>query len=264
MKKCFTINYLRTPTEIKRYFELLVKPGLYQAAEIFYPYQIAISDQDAYFNALKECLEVPNFSFLLHLPYGPSNNLAKMEDIALTKNRLIDAIKFGKKLNVKYFTLHPGEISDNIDVQEALKLSIKNVQELADMISPLGMTLMVENLISSSELCVNPNDVLNYLTQINRSNVAFTFDIGHAFVAGYQNASNYLSNLTNYLQHLHLSDNFGNTDAHGLLGSGAIDFKRFFKYLKEINYRGYYCAEVIHQSPEELIEMAKLMDIWNN
>jgi len=262
MKKCFTINHLRTPAEIKLYLEKLIKTNLYQACEIFYPYQLSMEGQKAYFDALEDFLVIPNFEFILHLPFGPNNNLATTINLNQTKKRLKEAIEFGERLKVKKLTLHSGEIMNDLLKEDAIKLSILNVQELADIVKPLKMTIMVENLIGMKELCVSPNEVLSFLKEVNRPNVKFTFDCGHANVAGYKDLSSFVLMLKKYLYHLHLSDNFGDEDAHSLLGSGSIDFFVFFKTLKNINYNQYYCVEVFHQGLDDLIQMAKLMDKW--
>ena len=55
MKKCFTINPLRTVDEVKSYYELFEK-DIYQAIEIFFPYNQTKERYDEYTNSIKDLI----------------------------------------------------------------------------------------------------------------------------------------------------------------------------------------------------------------
>jgi len=66
------------------------------------------------------------------------------------------------------------------------------------------------------------------------------------------------------LVHVHIDDNFGETDDHLMPGDGNIDFKPFAKALKGSGYKGYVSAEIsifgnypISPEPERLTKRSR-------
>ena len=93
-------------------------------------------------------------------------------------------------------------------------------------------------------------------------NIKFILDTGHAYVSGYP-LTEYVYKLKDYLVHLHLSNNYGLRDEHAPLDQGNIDFKVYFKYLCDINYKGLYCSEVLYKDYLDLLNTSKLIDKYN-
>ena len=56
IRKCFTVNPHRTIEEINSY-EVLLKEGIYQGVEIFFPYQKTKEQQEIYLNGIKTYLK---------------------------------------------------------------------------------------------------------------------------------------------------------------------------------------------------------------
>ena len=90
-------------------------------------------------------------------------------------------------------------------------------------------------------------------TDINRLNstldnldMFMTFDIGHAYTAGFSENEMYFPRI----KHIHLHDNNGDDDSHLPLGEGSIDLKQVLYLLDEKNYKGTYIIEA--NNPESL------------
>jgi sugar phosphate isomerase/epimerase len=188
---------------------------------------------------------------VIHLPYGRDNDLLGDEEGI---DRIKKAIAYAKQFNAKLMTLHLGYINNHNreDVFAYIKPMLCDLCELAE-----GATIMIENMPSETELGYSPDEIKKIIDLVNKPNLKFIFDCGHANVSIYSN-DDYLDLLMPYLTHIHLSDNKGERDSHARIGSGTIDFKYFLSKLNE--YRGYYCMEVLYKDVEDLINYSQDLD----
>lgn len=263
--KCFTITTLRSSSQISLAEELLVKSGIYGGCELFYPYEVSDEVKNNYEVNIQRFLKYPNFRIVLHLPYGPKNNIASYQNLDVVMNRLRDAILFASKYHVEGVTLHPGELDGILSKEEAFNLSIKNTQILCDYAKQFNIIIMVENLIGSHEFCLTIKEMEKYLTMVNRENLGITLDCGHYHAADQKeelpkSLVKYVEHFKDKIKHLHLHDNSGDRDEHGQIGTGTIDFDTYFKALKNIGYTGLYGSEVLFNDYSELLETSRKID----
>lgn len=267
MRKCFTINPNRTAEEIKSYEENLVKTGIYQGCEIFYPYQKNSNEQRIYKNAVKELMKYDNFEIVCHLPYGAMFSLATEVEIHQKMKTLKEAIDFASYFDVRKLTLHPGELDGTMSIEEAINHSITCVKELCQYAKRYKMTIMIENLVGKNELCKTAQEVISFINKVDEPNIKAIVDCGH-YNASYtenpvkKDLDSFIRTLAPYIIHLHLSNNHGLTDEHGPLDKGTIDFYQYFLTLNEIGYKGLYCSEVLYNDYQDLIKTAELMDLF--
>lgn len=263
IRKCFTINPARTLDDIKSYEENLIKTNIFQGCEIFYPYNVNCEQYENYIKGVKNYLKYPNFEIVCHLPYGKDNNLASYYNLDSIMARYYKAIDFASQFNVCKLTLHPGELDGSLSRKEATQLSITNVKKLADYAKKYKMTIMIENLVGKHELCLTKEEMKEYLDSFDNREVKLIFDCGHCNVANNKlnNAINdFIFYLKDYLYHIHISDNKGQTDAHQRIGTGNIDFKSYFQKLKDLDYHGLYSFEVLFNTYQDLIKTACQVD----
>lgn len=262
IRKCFTVNPMRSLEDIKSYEEYLIKSHLFQGCEIFYPYNVDEFQYYNYIKGIKEYLKYPNFEIVCHLPYGKTNNLASYSDLANIMERYYQAIDFASQFNVRKLTLHPGEFDGTLEKEEAIKLSIDNITKLSKYAQKYHMTIMIENLVGSHELCLTKEEMKAYLDSFPNHEVKLIFDCGHCNAAHTNNKStieDFVTCLKDYLYHIHISDNNGLTDQHQAIGTGNIDFVSYFQTLKDLNYQGLYSSEVLFNNYEDLISTANKM-----
>lgn len=262
IRKCFTINPLRTKEDILSYEEHLIKTNLFVGCEIFYPYNVSNEQYQDYCDGIKSYLKYDNFEIVCHLPHGKENNIASYNNLDNIMNRYYKAIEFSAMFNVHKLTLHPGELDGTLSKEEAIKLSIENVKKLSSFCKQYNMTIMIENLVGSNELCLTKEEMKEYLEHFDHQ-VLMTFDCGHCHASHTLNKTpinEFVLYLKDYLAHLHLSDNHGLKDEHQTLGSGTIDFVSYFQTLKNLNYQGLYSSEVLFNSYEDLILTSKKID----
>lgn len=251
MKKCFTINPLRTVDEVKSYYELFEK-DIYQAIEIFFPYNQTKERYDEYTNSIKDLINsFVNIEVVMHLPFGPKANLCDLNNFREIMQVMKDGMDYSNLFNIKKLTLHLGIVDKGIDRSIYLEHIHNVLVDLCDYASKYEMIIMIENMPGFGELGYSPDEILNIIKKVNKDNLKFILDTGHANVSSY-NIADYVYTLKNYLYHLHLSDNNGARDEHARLGLGNINFYDFLNLMKEINYQELYCLEILYNAVEDL------------
>ena len=181
MRKCFTIIAQRPKEDILSFEENLVKTKEFQGCEIFYPYNVSEEQRQMYATTLYNFTKYEDFEIVLHMPYAFDSNVAIVSDIVM--NRLHDSIEFAHNYGVKKLTLHPGFVTEGHTRDDAINISVKNVQELCDHAKKYDMTIMIENLVGKHELCLNEEEILTYLKLVAKDNCKFILDCGHYNVA---------------------------------------------------------------------------------
>jgi len=262
MKKCFTINPLRSTQEIKSYYQLFEK-NIYQAIEIFYPYLQSQVRYAEYTKDIKDLLmNFPGIEVIMHLPHGIKNNLCDLENYQEIITIMKNGIDYSKQFNIKKLTLHLGIVDLYLDRNTYLNHINAVLEDLCIYTSKSSMVIMIENMPGIGELGFCPQEILSIIKRANQKNLKFILDTGHANVSKYP-MSEYINTLQDYLVHLHLSDNSGLRDEHGKLGTGTIDFFEFISLLKNINYQELYCLEIIYKDVDDLYVNAASLDYYD-
>ena len=260
IKRCFTINQNRTTEEFQSY-EKLIKEDLFQAVEIFFPYDKSLEEQKIYEENAKQLMKY-NIEFVLHLPFGPRSDLLNEEQYEIIIQRMKDGIDFGKKFNVNKFTLHLGSFNNkDLGRKYFVNKCIETMKVLCDYAYP--SYIMIENMPGYNELGYSPNEIKEILEKTNKDNAKFIIDFGHANVSEY-NIEDYIYGLKEYLIHTHISDNDGSRDQHKPIGYGNIDYKKIYNQMNDINYNELYCLEIIYYTDEDLRQYQnKLLEVIN-
>ena len=263
MKKCFTINCLRTKDDFISY-EKLLNEGLFSGLELFYPYNVTSEQRELYSKEVEK-LVIKNeyLDMVLHLPHGGDNDLiledGKKNDVII--KRMKDAIDFASNYRVRKLTLHLGSAYKDYQEDRGLLVSALTLplQELCDYAGKYEMNVMIENMPRDSELGYSPQEILTIIKNVKRDNLKFIYDTGHAHVSEYHDLE-YIDLLKDYLYHIHFSDNKGISDEHKPLGYGNIDFVALFKKLNEIKYPELHCLEIIFKDACDLVNNAKAIE----
>ena len=260
MKKCFTINCMRTNDDFDGYEKILSK-GLYQGIELFYPYNVFSDQRTLYTSRVKALIEKCHPEVVLHLPHGHNNDLLGSNKDEVYQ-RMCDAIDYANMFGVKKLTLHLGTYPLEISRENAVNEVIKVVNNLCEYALKYNMFVMIENMPGYSELGYSPEEILYIIKMVKFNNIKFILDTGHAHVSDYE-ITEYIDLLSDYLYHMHFSDNSGKTDEHKRVNSGTIDFVSVFKALNKISYHELHCMEVLFKNYTDLIDYAKDIDIYD-
>lgn len=94
--------------------------------------------------------------------------------------------------------------------------------------------------------------------------VKMHLDIGHAFIqGGMKNIGKYIKTFKDRIEHIHISDNYGEHDDHLPIGKGKINFVRVVKMLKKINYDKTITLEVFTKNRIDAVRSReKIRKMW--
>jgi sugar phosphate isomerase/epimerase len=153
--------------------------------------------------------------------HGPNVNLIdqdKSRRIA-AMDEVKRALEIAEQIPLQHMVVHLGNREDMWS-QQALEHSLTAIEHLKAFAHPLGVKLMLENLLND---VTRPENLLEVLTVGHFSNVGICLDVGHAncCYGGVEAAFNILKHR---IRHLHLHDNHGTGDEHLWPGDGTIDW----------------------------------------
>lgn len=130
----------------------------------------------------------------------------------------------------------------SLDREAAYQLMIRSVREVADYAATLNKSLVLENNVISpvylAKAPANPllmtsaDEIVRFMKDVDRKNVGFLIDMGHAKVSATAlkfDAHKFLDAVAPYVRALHLSDNDGLEDQNLPFGKDAW----FYPRLKE-------------------------------
>jgi len=127
------------------------------------------------------------------------------------------------------------------------QLGLDRFKQIIEKTEKNGITIALENVWRP--------DYLDFIfNNIKSDYLKFCYDSGHenCFTKGFD----YLSKYGGKLAALHLHDNDGTKDQHKFPFSGAVDWERIMKKLKEINYKGVLALEIDAQYSDVFNEYA--------
>lgn len=211
-----------------------------------------------------------DLSFLFHNYFPPPQNpfvlnigALDISSLHLTKDMAKQGLELAKKYGAPFYSLHAGfavklspdqlgkpkklasELSSkDVDRETSYKVMLETVQELADYAAGLGVDLLIENNVISplflEKMPLNPlllteaNEIKQFFTQVNRSNVGLLLDVAHAKVSANAlgfDANNFVEIVADFVRCLHLSDNNGIEDTNQ-----PFDLRSWFvPWLKEFS-----------------------------
>lgn len=243
MKKlCFTLSAYRNKKDIESFYTLFDN-NLFQAVEIFYPYNISQTRKAEYTTCLTELFNKYDIEHVMHLPFGKDSDFS-MNDPEIW-NRYLKAIDYGKCFNVNKFTLHLGRSNES-----NLKAVCKKLKKLCEYAYPGN--IMIENMPSRLEYGATLAELQDIFKLVNMPNCKLIYDTGHGHVElnNTEAEVNLLHILKPYLYHIHLNDNNGESDMHAPIGEGNIDFYQLFKELED--YHELVCIEILYKDVNDL------------
>lgn len=207
----------------------------------------------------RQIAETTRLTITIHLPYSDLN-LASMnqpiweETVRQMKACLTLAHEFSRLAVV-----HPGHLSPlGMQMPDAAwTQNIIGIQSLCDHAAELDMKIAVENMVNMPALLGRqPEEIVGILETVDRDNVGFIFDVGHANTNG--NVERFLE-LKELMVHAHIHDNHGQRDEHLPVGNGTVPWDRVVAALD--GYRGRMVTESrsLEEGQRSVNRLKKLM-----
>jgi sugar phosphate isomerase/epimerase len=214
--------------------------------------------------------------------YLPASVLGQLERVDLEV--LLDNLDWGPALTIHapFMDLNPGAVDPM--VRSATQMRFKQVLSIASVLKPRAVVyhaaydrwryagkreLWLENSMETwprvmeiasriPDMRVAVENVFDedpealgmLIERINSPQFGFCFDTGHFNLFSTMTMEAWFERLGRHLVEVHLHDNGGAEDSHLALGSGTIDFARFFRLINEHRVRPVYTLEA--HEPEDI------------
>lgn len=152
-----------------------------------------------------------------------------------TARRLTQALDFTAQVGARLMVVHPGYDRWRYggNWQLWLDRSLHFWPTLLSSAEKYGIRIVLENIFDT-----DPVPLRTLLDQLNHPNLGFCLDIGHLNLFSTVELDQWLNSLGEYLDHLHLHDNYGTADDHLPIGHGDINFTPLFTWLKNRSDKG--------------------------
>ncbi len=166
--------------------------------------------------------------FSLHAPMWPDREMGRAGAPAVNvihpeKARRIDAmdeikraLETAEHIPFRHMVIHLGERSDGWS-QRTLEFAETALEHLGAFARPLGVRLLVENLLSEP---TTPEHLMTILEMGHLDNIGVCLDLGHAHVT--VGTAEAISVLNKRILSVHVHDNHGLKDEHLWPGDGSI------------------------------------------
>ncbi len=209
----------------------------------------------------KQIAETTDLVITIHLPYSDLN-LASMnqpiweETVRQMKACLSLACDFARLAVV-----HPGHLSPlGMQMPDAAwSQNITGIRQICDHAADLDMKIAVENMVNMPALLGRrPEEIAGILETVDRENVGFIFDVGHANTNG--NVENFLK-LKDIIIHAHMHDNHGERDEHLPVGNGTVPWNKVAAGLKDYKGRIVTESRSLEEGQRSVNRLKKLMNL---
>jgi sugar phosphate isomerase/epimerase len=182
----------------------------------------------------------PLQAWAMHAPLYPDREMGRAGAPAVNllhpeKARRIDAMDEIKRaleaadsIPFQNLVLHLGEQADSWSPR-ALEHALTALEHLGAFAHPMGVKLLVENLMSEP---TTPEHLIEILQIGHLNNVGICLDLGHAHITVGVAAA--IATLGNRIVSVHVHDNHGLKDEHLWPGDGAIDWPATILALKAL------------------------------
>jgi sugar phosphate isomerase/epimerase len=180
----------------------------------------------------------PLAPFSMHAPLFPDREMGRAGAPAVNvlhpdKARRIDAmdeikraLESAEQIPFRNLVLHLGEREDGWSLR-SIEYAIAALEHLGAFAHPLGVRLLVENLVSEP---TTPEHLITILDMGHLDQVGICLDLGHAHVT--VGVAEAVATLGSRIGSVHVHDNHGMKDEHLWPGDGTIDWPAAVKALK--------------------------------
>ena len=160
--------------------------------------------------------------FFMERPFWKQKN----KDYYLKKIKLL--IKFCGTYNIKFIIL-PLVDNSSIKTNSTEKIIIHEIKKFSNLLEKFKVTILFES-------DYKPKKLLNFIKKFNNQNFGINYDIGNSASLSYDLEEEF-NMYGKFIKNIHIKDRLKNGKTVRL-GYGNVNFKKFFKLSKKINYKG--------------------------
>jgi sugar phosphate isomerase/epimerase len=194
--------------------------------------------------------------FSMHAPLYADREMGRAGSPALNvlhpeKSQRIDAmdeikraIESAEHIPLRNFVVHLGG-RDDAWSPRTIEFALTALEHLGAFARPLGLRLLVENLLSEA---TTPEHLVAILEMGHLNNVGVCLDLGHAHMT--VGTADAIATLGSRIVSVHVHDNHGMKDEHLWPGGGTIDWKATAAALKSLAVPPATVLEISQTLPE--------------
>jgi len=209
----------------------------------------------------KQIAETTDLVITIHLPYSDLNLASMNQPIWEETVRQMKACLSLSCDFARLAVVHPGHLSP-LGMQmpdTAWSQNITGIRQICDHAADLDMKIAVENMVNMPALLGRrPEEIAGILETVDRENVGFIFDVGHANTNG--NVENFLK-LKDIMIHAHMHDNHGERDEHLPVGNGTVPWNKVAAGLKDYKGRIVTESRSLEEGQRSVNRLKKLMNL---
>lgn len=188
-----------------------------------------------------------------YLPF--SSPFARVRQAAV--ECVVDTFEAFAALGAQWVNVHITFSPKFFSQEERIKWNAESFAALAERAASYGLRVMVEHPPDASTTVA---DIRSMLASDER--LGFHLDVGHANMGG-DKLEGLLRAFKNRLAHVHLSDNWGRSDDHLMIGAGSIDWPRAIRLIRDTGYDNTITLEVFTPDRDYLLLSArKVREMW--
>ena len=187
--------------------------------------------------SLKKTAEAQNLDFVVHAPWAGINIATPDPSLrhAVLK-RLTKSIVLAGQLDCRLWLFHPGSKTglSHFYPDEDWQLHMESVRALLRVARREGVEIAIENTPEPfPSLMKSVDDFRRFYDELE-DDIGMVLDIAHANLNN--QIQDFIEQFSAKIVHVHVSDNDGANDLHLGIGYGNINWEKFSKLVKTVNY----------------------------
>ena len=212
-----------------------------------------ITDFKLQFQAIRDIMDSYDLSTIVHLPHLNTNLISDIDLWTNYVDLMSEQIQILASLGITNSLVFHGvfggtELPEGVPIETVEEYKENAIVEWLAITKENNMKLLLEN---TDECAKHLKPVFKKFKDLK-----YTFDIGHANLllhngsekSAEEKIDNLLRSFPKKLEHIHIHDNYGGSkeidDKHMPIGTGNIDFVKFFTELKKMKYNKTITLEI--------------------
>lgn len=200
-------------------------------------------------------------AFSMHAPLYPDREMGRAGAPAVNvlhpeKSHRIEAmdeikraLESAEHIPLRNLVVHLGQRDDEWS-QSTIEFALTALEHLGAFARPLGVRLLVENLLSEA---TTPEHLVSILELGHLNNVGVCLDLGHANIT--VGTAQAIATLGARIASVHVHDNHGTKDEHLWPGDGTIDWPATVSALKALAAPPAAVLEISYSLPDAPAEL---------
>lgn len=208
----------------------------------------------------RKIAEATELTITVHMPYSDLNLASLNQPIwEETVHQMKSTLSLSSEF-ARLAVVHPGHLSP-LGMQmpdKAWTQNILGLQQICDHAAELDMRIAVENMVNMPALLGRrPEEIEGIIETVDRKNLGFILDVGHANTNG--NLEKFLV-LKEKVIHVHVHDNHGERDEHLPVGNGTVPWEKVARALHDYSGRLVTESRSLEEGKRSLNRLKKLMN----